>query len=127
MKMRHTIMVLLASTAVAVGCGEDDEDTAAKAEPKAHTIDVAERRTQLEADPYDVRCADIRDERSTSNTRMVQNALAADVKVEGMNQLQVSQSVFYGLTEACKSKPGSFRPAKDAIAGVRSGKYRAEL
>ena len=127
MKMRHTLMVLLASTAVAVGCGEDDEDTAAQAEPKAQTVDVAERRTQLEADPYEVRCSDIRDERSTSNTRMVQNALAADAMVDGMNQLQASQSVFYALTEVCKSKPGSFQPADDAVAGVRSGKYRAEL
>lgn len=129
MNTRHMLLVLIATSALVTGCGDDDADTAAKSEPKAqtNTIDVAERRTQLESDPYDVRCSDLRDENSTRNTRMVQHALAAEVKVSGMGELAVSQSIYYGLTEVCKSKPGSFAPAKDAIAGVRSGKYRAEL
>jgi hypothetical protein len=90
-------------------------------------VDVAQRRAELEKDPHAVRCSDIRDERSTRNTRMVQHALAADVKVSGMGELAVSQSIYYALTEICKSKPDSFEPAKDAIAGVKSGKYSAEL
>jgi hypothetical protein len=129
MKSRHTLMVLVAAAALAAGCGDDDSGSEGKSEPKAQTevIDVAERRAQLEADPYDVRCSDIRDERSTRNTRMVQHALAADVDVRGMGELAVSQSIYYALTEVCRSKPGSFAPAQDAIAGVKSGKYRAEL
>jgi hypothetical protein len=129
MNTRHTLLVLIASTALVAGCGDDEADTAAKSEPKARpaAIDVAERRAALERDPYDVRCSDIRDEHSTRNTRMVQNALAADAKIRGLNQLQISQSIYYALTEVCKSKPNSHRPAEDAIAGVRSGRYRAEL
>ena len=57
----------------------------------------------------------------------MQNALASDAKIRGLNQLQASQSIFYAITELCKSKPGSYRPAKDAIAAVRSGELRAEL
>jgi hypothetical protein len=129
MKARNTLMALTAAAALAAGCGGENDDSAAKSEPpaKAEVVDVAERRAQLERDPYDVRCSDIRDERSTRNTRMVQHALAADVKVSGMSELAVSQSIYFGLTEVCKSKPGSFRPAEDAIAGVKSGTYRAEL
>ena len=120
MKTRHIVMVLVASAALAAGCGDDDDGSNAPAEPKAQAevVDVAERRAQLEADPYDVRCSDIRDENSTRNTRMVQHALAADVKVPGMGELAVSQSIYYGLTEVCKSKPGSHQPAQAAIAGV---------
>jgi hypothetical protein len=129
MNTRLRLLVVFASAALVAGCGGDDSDSAANSEPKAQpkVVDVAERRTQLESDPYDVRCSDIRDEHSTRNTRMVQNALAADVKVSELNQLQASQSVYYALTELCKSKPDSYRPAEDAVAGVRSGKYRAEL
>ena len=129
MKNRHILAALMASAALAVGCGDDSDDETGRSEPKAQAqaIDVGERRAALEADPYAVRCSDIRDESSTRNTRMVQHALAADVQVGGMGELAVSQSIYYALTEVCKSKPGSFEPASDAIAGVKSGRYRAEL
>lgn len=131
MNTRHTLVALMAAAALTAGCGNDDDGdgSAAGSGPtgQAKVVDVAERRAQLEQDPYAVRCSDIRDEHSTRNTRMVQHALAADVKVSGMSELAVSQSIYYALTEVCKSKPGSHEPAKDAIAGVRSGKYRAEL
>ena len=57
----------------------------------------------------------------------VQNALADDAKIRGLNQLQASQSIYFAITELCKAKPDSYRPAKDAIAAVRSGELRAEL
>ena len=127
MNTRHFLMALVASAALVAGCGDDDDSEPAAQVSEPKVVDVAERRAKLEADPYDVRCSDIRDDSSTRNTRMVQHALAADVKVSGMGELAVSQSIYYGLTEVCKSKPGSFAPAEDAIAGVKSGKYRAEL
>jgi hypothetical protein len=54
-------------------------------------------------------------------------ALADDAKIRGLNRLQASQSIYYAITELCKSKPGSYQPAEDAIAGVRSGEFRAQL
>jgi hypothetical protein len=128
MNTRHTLMALMAGAALAAGCGDDDDsEPAAQATAKTEVVDVAARRAALEKDPHSVRCSDIRDERSTRNTRMVQHALAAEVKVNGLGELAVSQSIYYGLTEVCKGKPGSFEPAADAIAGVKSGRYRAEL
>jgi hypothetical protein len=130
MNTRHTLLALMAGAALAAGCGDDEGDSelaAAQASSKPEVVDVAARRAALEQDPLSVRCSDIRDENSTGNTRMVQHALAADVKVAGMGELAVSQSIYYGLTEVCKGKPGSFEPAADAIAGVKSGRYRAEL
>lgn len=128
MNTRHTLMALMAGAALAAGCGDDDDsEPAAQATAKTEVVDVATRRAALEKDPHSVRCSDIRDERSTRNTRMVQHALAAEVKVNGLGELAVSQSIYYGLTEVCKGKPGSFEPAADAIAGVKSGRYRAEL
>jgi hypothetical protein len=128
MNTRHTLMALMAGAALAAGCGDDDDsEPAAQAAAKPEVVDVAARRAALEEDPHSVRCSDIRDRRSTRNTRMVQHALAADLKVSGLGELAVSQSVYYGLLEVCKGKPGSFEPAADAIAGVKSGRYRAEL
>ena len=128
MNTRHTLIALMAGAALAAGCGDDDDsEPAAQATAKPEVVDVAARRAALEKDPHSVRCSDIRDESSTRNTRMVQHALAADVKVKGLGELAVSQSIYYGFTEVCKGKPGSFEPAADAIAGVKSGKYRAEL
>ena len=130
MNTRHTLLALMAGAALAAGCGDNDDDSepaADQASAKPEVVDVAARRAALEKDPHAVRCSDIRDRRSTRNTRMVQHALAADVKVRGLGELAVSQSIYYGLIEVCKGKPGSFEPAADAIAGVKSGKYRAEL
>ena len=128
MTTRHMLMALMAGAALAAGCGdEDDSEATAQAAAKTEVVDVAARRAALEQDPYSVRCSDIRDEHSTRNTRMVQHALAADVEIRGMGELAISQSIYYGITEVCKGKPGSFEPAAEAIAGVKSGRYRAEL
>jgi hypothetical protein len=112
---------------IAAGCGDDDNQTAGS-QSKPKTVSVAERHALLEKDPYALRCSDIRDKLASADiTRTVQVALADDAKVRGLNRLQASQSIFYAITELCKSKPGSYQPAEDAIAGVRSGEFRAEL
>jgi hypothetical protein len=127
MRTHHTLIGFLACAAIAAGCGEDDEKTT-RSESKAKSVNVAERHAQLEKNPYDLRCADIRDKVASARiTRVVQYALADDAKIRGLNRLQASQSIYYAITELCKSKPGSYRPAKDAIAAVRSGELRAEL
>jgi hypothetical protein len=127
MRTRHTLIGIMACAAIAAGCGEDDDKTA-RSESKAKSVGVAERHAQLKRDPYALTCADIRDKVTSARiTRVVQYALADDAKIRGLNRLQASQSIYYAITELCKSKPGSYRPAKDAIAGVRSGEFRAEL
>ena len=91
-------------------------------------VDVAERTAQLDRDPYDLRCEDLADKVASADmTRRVQYALADDAKIPGLNRLRASQSIFFAITEVCKGKPGSFEPARPAIAGVRSGEYVADL
>jgi hypothetical protein len=124
MRTLKTLAGLANCAAVAVGCGEDQTEVQnAKA-----TITPAERQAQLEQDPYDLRCADLKDKVDSARmTRIVQYALADDAKIPRLNRLRASQSIFYAITEVCKDKPGSFKPARPAISGVRSGEYLADL
>jgi hypothetical protein len=126
MSRRQTLIGLIACAAIAAGCGDDDASTESKSEAKP--VDLAARHAQLERNPYDLRCADIRDKVASARiTRVVQNSLATDAKIPGLNQLQSSQSIYFAITELCKAKPDSYRPAKDAIAAVRSGEFRVQL
>jgi hypothetical protein len=110
--------------AFATGCGDDEAEVQA-AKP---TVTIAERQAQLDRDPYDLRCADLADKVASADmTRRVQYALADDAKIPDLNRLRASQSIFFAITEICKGKPGSFKPAEAAIAGVRSGEYVADL
>lgn len=121
-----TILTGLAlCAAVATGCGEDARDERAAEQP---SVTLAERQAQLDRDPYDLRCSDLADKvESASLTRRVQYALADDAGIPGLNRLRASQSIFFAITEVCKGKPGSYQPARPAIAGVRSGRFVADL
>jgi hypothetical protein len=124
MRTLKTLTGLAICAAIAVGCGEDE----AELQPAKATITAAERQAELERDPYDIRCADLADKvNSARMTRIVQYALADDARIPGLNRLRASQSIFYAITEVCKDKPASFKPARPAIAGVRSGEYLADL
>jgi hypothetical protein len=124
MRTHHAMTALLACAALAVGCGEGESES----EPATKQVSLAQRHAQLEKNPYALRCADIRDKVASADiTRIVQYALADDAQIPRLTRLQASQSIFYAITELCKSKPGTYQPANDAIAGVRSGKFRADL
>jgi hypothetical protein len=128
MTRHQTLIALAACAAIAVGCGDDDTEEAAGTKPRAPKVDLAERHAQLEKDPYALRCADIQDKIASADiSRRVQYALADDAKVKGLTRLQSSQSIFYAITELCQGRPGTYEPAEDAIAAVRSGELRADL
>ena len=124
MRMSYALTMLALCGGLVAGCGDEETEPAkAAAEPT-----LAQRQAQLEKDPYDLRCADLSDPIDSARmTRIVQYALADDAKIRGLNRLQASQSIYYAITEICKGKGGSFQPAKPAIAGARSGEYRADL
>lgn len=116
---------LVLCAAVATGCGEAAPEKQAAKDPVAT---LAARQDQLDQDPYDLRCADLADKvASASMTRRVQYALADDAEIPGLDRLRASQSIFYAITEVCKGKPGSYKPARPAISGVRSGEFVADL
>jgi hypothetical protein len=124
MRTLRTLAGLALCAVIAAGCGEDEE----KVQAAKPTVSLAERQAELERDPYGLRCADLGDEIASARmTRIVQYALADDAKIRGLNRLRASQSIYYAITEICKGEPGSFQPANAAIAGVRSGEYRADL
>jgi hypothetical protein len=126
MRTAAIIAGLVLGAAVASGCGEDAAERPAAA--KSPIVKLAERQTQLDQDPYDLRCADLADKvASAGMTRRVQYALADDAAIPGLDRLRASQSIFYAITEVCKGKPGSYRPARPAISGVRSGEFVADL
>jgi hypothetical protein len=130
MKTRQPLVALAAGAAVAAGCGDDEpaREGAANASKQNGTASLAKRHAQLERDPYALRCADIRDKLASADiTRIVQYALADEAQIRGLNRLQASQSICFAITELRKEKPDSYQPAIDAIAGVRSGEFRAEL
>jgi hypothetical protein len=111
--------------AFATGCGEDAADERAA---RAPSVTLAERQAQLEQDPYDLRCADLADKVASAGlTRRVQYALADDAAIPGLNRLRASQSIFFAITELCEDEPGSYKPARPAISGVRSGEFVADL
>ncbi|HZN89446.1 MAG TPA: hypothetical protein VFB44_10765 [Thermoleophilaceae bacterium] len=130
MRTRPLFVALAASAAVAAGCGDDEPtgEGAANASKQNSTASLAKRHAQLERDPYALRCGDIRDKLASADiTRIVQYALADEAQIRGLNRLQASQSIFFAITELCKAKADSYQPANDAIAGVRSGEFRARL
>ena len=111
--------------AVATGCGEAAPEKQAAKEP---SVTLAERQAQLDQDPYDLRCADLADKVDSARmTRRVQYALADDAAIPGLNRLRASQSIFFAITEVCKGRPGSYKPARPAISAVRSGEFVADL
>jgi hypothetical protein len=125
--MRTSVILagLVVSAAVAAGCGEDASQERAA---KAPAVTLAQRETELEQDPYDLACADLADKvASASMTRRAQFALADDARIRGMSRLRASQSIFFAITEICKDKPASYKPARLAIAGVRDGEFVADL
>ena len=126
MKARGACIGLITCAAIVAGCGGGDDAGEGAAAPKKQTL--AQRHAEIERDPYELRCGDMKDKLASADiTRIVQVALANDAKIAGLTQLQAGQSIFFAMTELCKDKPASYQPARAAIAGVRSGEWRADL
>ena len=126
---RASPALLLASLALALGaCGDDDDD----AGRIAGTPEPSHAR-EVEQDPFALACRDLR--RQTlhpESAKLVIRAEFALAQVPDLRQLvrtltlnRAGRSVYYGLVEECKGRPGSFKPARAAIAGVLAGEYRA--
>ena len=129
--VRRIVIPVLAAFFALAGCGEDEQDDVgqriARGEPEPdHVREVARN-------PYLVTCADLAAQpRSPEASRLVIKAEFALAQVPELRKVVASEtlnrtgrSVYYGLVEECKGRPPSFEPAKLAVAGVLSGKYRA--
>jgi hypothetical protein len=98
-------------------CGEQPE-------PPSRQVSYEQRLEHLTSNPYDFTCAD---QQVARFGKHVHFALADDAQFPDINRLRAAQSLFFAMTELCKGKPPSFKPAEQAVAGVRSGRYRATL
>jgi hypothetical protein len=129
--VRRAMIPVLAAFFALAGCGDDDQDDVGqrieRGEPDpAHLREVA-------SDPYEVTCADLAAQpRSPEASRLVIHAQFALAQVPELRKVvaketlnRTGRSVYFGLVEECKGRRPSFEPAKLAVAGVLSGKYRA--
>jgi hypothetical protein len=117
---------LAGASAVAVGC--DDEERAVSGTPDSqHAREVARN-------PYGLTCRDLKRQSHPEGARLVIKAQVALAREPALRKRvaeqafqRANQSVYFALTEVCKGRDPSFRPARLAVEGVQRGKYRAEL
>jgi hypothetical protein len=120
--------VLVASmalpAAMAAGCGGSSEEAPARAKATPAAVE----RVDPGKDPHAITCGDLADkEASAEVSRRAQFALADEAKVRDMSRLRIAQSIFFAMTELCKSAEESYTPAADAVKAVERGEYVADL
>lgn len=116
-------MGLLAVSAAAAGCGEADRRLPGTPEP-GHAKAVARN-------PYAVTCGDLaRQPQHPESQKLViraEFALAREPalrkRVAQMTLNRAGRSVYYALSEICKGRDPSFKPARLAVEAVRGGRY----
>jgi hypothetical protein len=118
---------LVSLSILAAACGEEQRrvEQSGPARPdSAHAREVTRN-------PYALTCGDIAMQSElTVNQKLVigaQFALAdAPVlrkRVREMTENRVGRSIYWAMTEACKSQDASFTPGAQAVAAVRQGRY----
>jgi hypothetical protein len=129
--MRSRSLLLIGLALAAAGCGGDDED-GQRPERVAGTPEPAHVRA-VDRNPYEITCRDLaRQTLHPESAKLVIRAEFALAQVPALEDVvaretlnRTGRSVYYGLTQVCKGRPPSFKPAKLAIAGVLEGKYLA--
>jgi hypothetical protein len=119
----RTVVGLAALAALAGGCGEGERRAAGTPAPD-HAREVAE-------DPYALTCGDLaRQPEHPESQKLVIRAefeLAREPvlreRVAEMTLDRTGRSVYWAMTEVCKGRPASFRPALLAVNAVRRGEY----
>ncbi len=120
--------LLLIGLAIGAGCGDDDDR-----QPRVSGTPDPSHAQQVERDPYQLTCRDLaRQTLHPESAKLVIRAEFALAQVPALRKVvaretlnRTGRSVYYGLTDVCKSRPPSFKPAKLAIAGVLDGTYLA--
>ena len=123
--------LLLIGLVIAAGCGDDDGDDR-ESQRVAGTPEPTHAQ-KVERDPYELTCRDLA--RQTLHPESAKLVIRAEFELAQVPELEkvvaretlnrTGRSVYYGLTQECKGRPPSFKPAKPAIAGVLGGKYLA--
>jgi hypothetical protein len=127
---RTSLPILLLIAAFAAGCGDDDDQP--ESQRVSGTPDPSHAQ-KVENDPYEITCRDLA--RQTLHPESAKLVIRAEFALAQVPELRgvvaretmnrTGRSVYYGLTQICKTRPPSFKPARLAIAGVLDGKYLA--
>ena len=118
------VLGLVAVSALATGCGGDEQR-------HVPTVSVSEHRADVARDTYALTCRDLaRQPLNSINQRLVINvefALSKEPvlskRAEEMTDNRVGRSIYWALTEICKGRALSYKPARDAVEAVQQGKY----
>jgi hypothetical protein len=118
------VLGLAAVAVVAPGCGEEERMPASATPEPGHAQEV-------ESDPYALTCGDLaRQPQSPESQKLViraEFALAREPvlrrRVREMTLNRAGRSVYWALTEFCKGRDPSFKPAQMAVDAVRRGEY----
>ena len=113
MSSSWTRTAALSVTLLIAGCG---------AEPAPRTRIHYEARLDLvTAQPYEFTCGD---ERHVNRYgKRAYFALADSERFRHMSRLRAATSIFFGVQEVCEGKPDTYKPMREAVAGVRAGRY----
>ena len=113
MSSSWTRTAALSVTLLIAGCG---------AEPTPRTqVDYEARLGLVTAHPYEFTCGD---ERHVNRFgKRAYFALADIERFDHMSRLRAATSIFFGVQEVCKGKPDTYKPMREAVAGVRAGRY----
>ena len=126
--LREGLIIATIAVTGLTACGGDDAEPAAKAPVAKKDAAAATQPPDPDKDPYTITCGDLKNpDAANVYSRRASNTLALEAKITSMSQLQAATAIFFGMTEVCKSKPASYKPAKDAVAGVKSGKFKSDL
>jgi hypothetical protein len=87
----------------------------------------------VERDPYQLTCLDLaRQEAHSDSARLVIHAEFALAREPALREHRrrwtlnrTGRSIYFALTELCKGREPEFKPARDAVAAVREGRFRA--
>jgi hypothetical protein len=121
----YYLVLCFTALAAAGSCGEEQR--------RRGTLD-SDHVKEVGRNPYSLTCGDLARQSHPEGARLViraqaaltqQPALKKRVTEQGLQR--VNQSVYLALTEVCKRRDPSFKPARLAVERVRSGTYRSDL
>jgi len=122
----RAVCVVLVVAAVS-GCGGEDGER--PAQPPG--LPEAAHAREVERDPYALECGDLERQPASPEAQklviraefaLAQEPVLAE-RVEAMTLNRAGRSVYWALTELCKGRDASFRPAEPAVEAVRKGEY----
>ena len=118
---------LAAVCALAAGCGGQEPEWRVAGTPDP------EHASEVERNPYALTCSDLaRQTLHPESAKLVIRAEFALAREPVLRKVvakltlnRTGRSVYFALTDICKGRDGSVKPARLAVDGVLRGKYRA--